>query len=263
MLVSCWSTVYDAGPTLNQHLFHVLCLLGSVSTSIRAPVSVNTLVVLCWANVTDSGKTLNQQSGNQVIGCFHVRMTPVNAVPALRRHCASIQSANSILGDRCEPECCITAAISQRRADCYNQGVTLISRITRRSIPSYLPASLPGQRLQPVTRYVSQHHLQHPGLQNLRGGGGTRTWRCSISNLFCCYFPANYHSHTIISGCNESHFLAVKQEKLHQQQAFRPSGYYFSWYNPANTKHLDNNCATSAQRLGFIVPKRFRCAGPT
>ena len=30
MLVYRWSTVYDAGPTLNQHLFNVLCLLGYI-----------------------------------------------------------------------------------------------------------------------------------------------------------------------------------------------------------------------------------------
>ena len=29
ILVKRWSTVYDAGPTLNQHCFNVLCLLGS------------------------------------------------------------------------------------------------------------------------------------------------------------------------------------------------------------------------------------------
>ena len=28
MLVYCWPTVYDAGPTINQHCFNVLCLLG-------------------------------------------------------------------------------------------------------------------------------------------------------------------------------------------------------------------------------------------
>ena len=28
LLVYCWSTVYDAGPTLNQHWFKVPCLLG-------------------------------------------------------------------------------------------------------------------------------------------------------------------------------------------------------------------------------------------
>ena len=27
-LKKCWSTVYDAGPTLNQHWFNVVCLLG-------------------------------------------------------------------------------------------------------------------------------------------------------------------------------------------------------------------------------------------
>ena len=29
MLVYRWSTVYDAGPTVNQHRFTILCLLGS------------------------------------------------------------------------------------------------------------------------------------------------------------------------------------------------------------------------------------------
>ena len=29
MLVYCWPTGYDAGPTLNQHWFNFLCLLGS------------------------------------------------------------------------------------------------------------------------------------------------------------------------------------------------------------------------------------------
>ena len=28
MLVYCWSTVYDAGPTLSQHWVDVLCFLG-------------------------------------------------------------------------------------------------------------------------------------------------------------------------------------------------------------------------------------------
>ena len=28
MLVECWASVVDAGPTLNQHWFKVLCLLG-------------------------------------------------------------------------------------------------------------------------------------------------------------------------------------------------------------------------------------------
>ena len=28
MMVQCWPTVYDAGPTLNQHWFNVTCLLG-------------------------------------------------------------------------------------------------------------------------------------------------------------------------------------------------------------------------------------------
>ena len=29
LLVQCWSTVYDAGPTLNQQWLNVSCLLGS------------------------------------------------------------------------------------------------------------------------------------------------------------------------------------------------------------------------------------------
>ena len=29
MLIQCWSTVYDAGPTLDQHRASVLCLLGN------------------------------------------------------------------------------------------------------------------------------------------------------------------------------------------------------------------------------------------
>ena len=28
MLFQCWPAVYDIGPTLNQHLFNVSCLLG-------------------------------------------------------------------------------------------------------------------------------------------------------------------------------------------------------------------------------------------
>ena len=31
MLAYCWSTVYDAGPTLNKYWFNVLCLLGMLS----------------------------------------------------------------------------------------------------------------------------------------------------------------------------------------------------------------------------------------
>ena len=28
MLIQCWATVCDAGPTLNQHMLNVSCVLG-------------------------------------------------------------------------------------------------------------------------------------------------------------------------------------------------------------------------------------------
>ena len=31
MLVYCWSSVADAGPTLNQHWFNILCFSGAVA----------------------------------------------------------------------------------------------------------------------------------------------------------------------------------------------------------------------------------------
>ena len=34
-LVQCWATVFDAGPTLNQHRFNVWCLLGGRNAAAR------------------------------------------------------------------------------------------------------------------------------------------------------------------------------------------------------------------------------------
>ena len=41
MLVECWPTVFDAGPTFNQHLFNVSCLLGCTIIIITVITSVN------------------------------------------------------------------------------------------------------------------------------------------------------------------------------------------------------------------------------
>ena len=75
MLYQCWSTVYDAGPTLVHHWVDVSCLLGgllSLCSSLHSPSlyyilsvqcvyhttrGVEPMLDWCWANVADVGPT--------------------------------------------------------------------------------------------------------------------------------------------------------------------------------------------------------------
>ena len=39
MLIQCWATVNDAGPTVNQHWFNVSCLLGHLYVNVSCLLS--------------------------------------------------------------------------------------------------------------------------------------------------------------------------------------------------------------------------------
>ena len=40
LLVQCWSTVYDAGSTLNQQFLNILCLLGRNNSHVGNPICI-------------------------------------------------------------------------------------------------------------------------------------------------------------------------------------------------------------------------------
>ena len=56
VLVSCWSTVRDAGPTLNQHCFNVSCLMVCQMRYEEDPRMLD----YCWPKVTDCGPAFRQ-----------------------------------------------------------------------------------------------------------------------------------------------------------------------------------------------------------
>ena len=62
MLVQCWATVYDVGPTLNQHSVNASCLLGNC-TSASATTALGTR--LCH-DVESTSMTLIQRRNNVV-----------------------------------------------------------------------------------------------------------------------------------------------------------------------------------------------------
>ena len=53
MLIQCWSTVYDAGPTLDQHRANLLCLLGNMVSNKSRQIKVDKSVVLVYASIIE------------------------------------------------------------------------------------------------------------------------------------------------------------------------------------------------------------------
>ena len=60
MLFYCCSTVYDAGPTLNQYLFIAFCSLHCLISHTQQTRHIHPLFDQCWPNVYDVGPTLVQ-----------------------------------------------------------------------------------------------------------------------------------------------------------------------------------------------------------
>ena len=62
MLIQCWASVEDGGPTLNQHCVNVPCLLGwNVS---RAGTDIGTDVGMCDAGMRVAMQRLSALTGN-------------------------------------------------------------------------------------------------------------------------------------------------------------------------------------------------------
>ena len=74
MLIQCWSTVYDAGPTLDQHRANVLCLLDSRTRTPGTPEPgygwrayeefAVPIVYQCWDSAGGYGPALRQRLFN-------------------------------------------------------------------------------------------------------------------------------------------------------------------------------------------------------
>ena len=70
MLVERWSSVVDGGPTLSQHLYNVLCLLGYSALSISSGSS--TIIFVLFFQCGDSFKTSEYDgpcAGNEQAAC--------------------------------------------------------------------------------------------------------------------------------------------------------------------------------------------------
>ena len=74
MLVYCWASVVDDGPTLNQHWLNVSCLLGiarippkNVKSFPQQTRDVETMLFKCCVSVVDCGHTLNNIG---LMNCF-------------------------------------------------------------------------------------------------------------------------------------------------------------------------------------------------
>ena len=72
VLVQCWPNVFDAGPTLNEHMDNVPCLLGRD----RGP-----MLAECWASVVDSGPALKQHW--PIVLCLLSLPQCVNGLPRM------------------------------------------------------------------------------------------------------------------------------------------------------------------------------------
>ena len=71
-LDQCWSTIYDAGPTLVQHCVDVSYLLGSILTDIaqrvRTPVWVTHLLNMSH-KINEDTKPCNMQATDFRLSC--------------------------------------------------------------------------------------------------------------------------------------------------------------------------------------------------
>ena len=75
MLVQCWASVTDGGPTLNQHYVNVSCLLGK--TSVISAVRITTRFV-CFAENKREMRFKNQlQTRLMLIGRHFFNPVPV------------------------------------------------------------------------------------------------------------------------------------------------------------------------------------------
>ena len=74
MLIQCWSTVYDAGPTLDQHTANVLCLLGQLMG--HADFTFHPDRIVPCACLTTSGVSLSKPSWNEYLAtAIHNRLS--------------------------------------------------------------------------------------------------------------------------------------------------------------------------------------------
>ena len=63
ILIHCWASIANVGPTLSQQCFVVLCLLRC--TPSQQTRYIETIIFCCWPNVFDAGPTSRQH-------CFNV-----------------------------------------------------------------------------------------------------------------------------------------------------------------------------------------------
>ena len=66
MLVKCWASVVDRGPSLEQHSYmcHVYCIHKvqyTVPANEYVTPRIHTMLVQCWPSVYDAGPTLGQR----------------------------------------------------------------------------------------------------------------------------------------------------------------------------------------------------------
>ena len=95
MVFLCWSTVYDAGPTLNQHWFNVLCLLDLNIRLFNSNVShVKPNLVSVWSCYSESYPHVGERVQRQLFHEFGLKCQVLVAKTASHIFC-------SFLGEWC------------------------------------------------------------------------------------------------------------------------------------------------------------------